>query len=307
MKIAKLDATTLLLLVFFTPLFIFQLITIFFACHAAVYRINVSKPQWTTNQTHLSQQHQQHHLTHHLWFWLRSITETIYSHVTLVKQDSSSNKENDGRLVKTEECINDGNHKPQVLPTNVTPPPRAGEWTDPGSIISSGAAQEHTNSCPVLHKISEERGPIYHWNVDHLRTVDDITARITDLTRISGILIKPAEWWHLAKLWILLKDNWFTIAVIKEARAMFNWHCTKLITWSIHKCCKTWMPMPLSSYHHLHHLGDCLSYLPTRATSPHSCQHDEWWYFLWRWPLQCCCWHSWPRSWHKPFRHHHHH
>ena len=40
---------------------------------------------------------------------------------TLVKQHSSSDKENDGRLIKTEEDIGNSNSESQVFPTSVTP------------------------------------------------------------------------------------------------------------------------------------------------------------------------------------------
>ena len=42
---------------------------------------------------------------------------------TLVKQHSSSDKENNGGLIKVEEDIGIGNSESQVLPTDVTPPP----------------------------------------------------------------------------------------------------------------------------------------------------------------------------------------
>src|SRR5580692_2488931 len=41
---------------------------------------------------------------------------------TLVEQHSSSDKENDGRLIKAEEDIGDSNSESQVFPTSVTPP-----------------------------------------------------------------------------------------------------------------------------------------------------------------------------------------
>ena len=41
---------------------------------------------------------------------------------TLVKQHSSSDKENDGGLIKVEEDIGIGNSESQVLPADVTPP-----------------------------------------------------------------------------------------------------------------------------------------------------------------------------------------
>ena len=42
---------------------------------------------------------------------------------TLVKQHLSSDKENDGGLIKVEEDIGISNSESQILPTDVTPPP----------------------------------------------------------------------------------------------------------------------------------------------------------------------------------------
>ena len=41
---------------------------------------------------------------------------------TLVKQHSSSDKENDGRPIKAEEDIGNSNSESQAFPTSVTPP-----------------------------------------------------------------------------------------------------------------------------------------------------------------------------------------
>ena len=49
---------------------------------------------------------------------------------TLVEQHPSSDKENDGRPIKAEEDIGISNSESQVLPTNVTPPPRTAEQAD---------------------------------------------------------------------------------------------------------------------------------------------------------------------------------
>ena len=49
---------------------------------------------------------------------------------TLVEQHSSSDKENDGGLIKVEEDVGISNSESQVLPTDVTPPPRTTERAD---------------------------------------------------------------------------------------------------------------------------------------------------------------------------------
>ena len=70
--------------------------------------------------------------------------------------------------------------------------------------MSSGTVQERTGFHPPLRQILEEGRPIRYQSFDHLRTVDEVFDRITYLSSISGILVKPTEKQHLAKLWILL-------------------------------------------------------------------------------------------------------
>ena len=53
---------------------------------------------------------------------------------TLVEQHLSSDKENNGGLIKAEEDIGISNSESQVLPTNVTPPPRTAERADQSAI-----------------------------------------------------------------------------------------------------------------------------------------------------------------------------
>ena len=62
----------------------------------------------------------------------------------MVEQHLSSDKENDGGLIKVEEDIGISNSEPQVLPANVTPPPRTTGQADPSVNMSSGTVQEHT-------------------------------------------------------------------------------------------------------------------------------------------------------------------
>ena len=63
---------------------------------------------------------------------------------TLVEWHSSSDKENDGGLIKAEEDVGISNSESQVLPTDVTPPPGTTEWADQSITMSSGTVQERT-------------------------------------------------------------------------------------------------------------------------------------------------------------------
>ena len=81
---------------------------------------------------------------------------------TLVEQHSSSDKENDGRLIKAEEDIGNSNSESQVFPTSVTPPEEANRRTHPSADDGSGTVQERTGFRPPLRQILEERGLIRH-------------------------------------------------------------------------------------------------------------------------------------------------
>ena len=79
---------------------------------------------------------------------------------TLVEQNLSSDKENDGGLIKVEEDVGISNSESQVLPTNVTPPPRTAEQADQSIAMSSRTVQECTGFCLPLRQILEEGRPI---------------------------------------------------------------------------------------------------------------------------------------------------
>ena len=112
---------------------------------------------------------------------------------TLVEQHSSSDKENDGRLIKAEEDIGNSNSESQVFPTSVTPPEEANGRTHPSANDGSRTVQERTGFRPPLRQILEERGLIRHRSLDHLRTVDEVSDRITYLTSISELRVTQPE------------------------------------------------------------------------------------------------------------------
>ena len=93
---------------------------------------------------------------------------------TLVEQHSSSDKENDGGLIKVEEDIGVSNSESQILPTDVTPPPGTAERVDQSAITSSRPVQERTGFRPPLRQILEERRLIRYRSFDHLRTIDKV-------------------------------------------------------------------------------------------------------------------------------------
>ena len=90
---------------------------------------------------------------------------------TLVEQHSSSDKENDGGLIKVEEDIGISDSESQVLPTDVTPPPGTTEQADRSITTSSGPVQEHTG---YLKK--EDR-----YVIEALITSEPLTKSLTEL------------------------------------------------------------------------------------------------------------------------------
>ena len=69
---------------------------------------------------------------------------------TLVEQHSSSDKENDGRLIKAEGDLGNSNSESQVFPTSVTPPEEANRRTHPSVNDGSGTVQVLKLYCYAL-------------------------------------------------------------------------------------------------------------------------------------------------------------
>jgi hypothetical protein len=63
----------------------------------------------------------------------------------------------------------------------------------------------------------------------NLRSGQEIHDRINYITAFAGLTIAHDDQHQLARLWSLLKDNRFAIAVAQRARGLFNWQCTDLI------------------------------------------------------------------------------
>ena len=110
---------------------------------------------------------------------------------TLVKQHSSSDKENNGGLIKVEEDIGISNSESQVLPTNVTPPSRTAEWIDPSINMSSGTVQEVQDStCPFAKYLKKEDQYI----IEALITSEQLTKSLTELLTSPAYVEYSLNW-----------------------------------------------------------------------------------------------------------------
>ena len=97
---------------------------------------------------------------------------------TLVEQNSSSDKENDGGLIKVEEDVGISNSESQVLPTNVTPPPRTAERADRSVITSGGTVQERTGFAHPFAKYLKKED---RYIIEALITSEPLTKSLTKL------------------------------------------------------------------------------------------------------------------------------
>jgi hypothetical protein len=63
----------------------------------------------------------------------------------------------------------------------------------------------------------------------NLRSSQEIHDRINYIAAFAGLTIAHDDQHRLARLWSLLKDDRFAVAVTQRARGLFNWQCTDLI------------------------------------------------------------------------------
>jgi hypothetical protein len=63
----------------------------------------------------------------------------------------------------------------------------------------------------------------------NLRSGQEIHDRINYIATFAGLTIAHNDQHRLARLWSLLKDNRFAVAIAQRARGLFNWQCTDLI------------------------------------------------------------------------------
>ena len=110
---------------------------------------------------------------------------------TLVEQHSSSDKENDGGLIKVEEDVRIGNSESQILPTDVTPPPRTTERVDRSAITSSRPVQECTGFCPPFAKYLKKED---RYVIEALITSELLTMSLTELLTSPAYLDYSLNW-----------------------------------------------------------------------------------------------------------------
>ena len=82
--------------------------------------------------------------------------------------------------------------------------------------------------CQLHFTLFTERIPRCYRSFDHLRTIEEVSNRITQFTQTTGTKIMSTEHNRLSTLWILLKDNHLISTLIRQARIV-NDLCANLI------------------------------------------------------------------------------
>ena len=95
---------------------------------------------------------------------------------------------------------NDETRGDQMIPTDVTPSHGSTIWTHTESDASSGHVRESNDIHEQLQEISTERIPRCYQSFDHLRTIEEVSNRITQFTRTTGTKIMTTELNRLATL-----------------------------------------------------------------------------------------------------------
>jgi hypothetical protein len=69
----------------------------------------------------------------------------------------------------------------------------------------------------------------HNQSFSNLRSGQEIHDRINYITAFAGLTIAHDNQHRLARLWSLLKDDRFAVAITQRARGLFNWQCADLI------------------------------------------------------------------------------
>jgi hypothetical protein len=69
----------------------------------------------------------------------------------------------------------------------------------------------------------------HNQSFSNLRSSQEIHDRINYIATFAGLTIAHDDQHRLTRLWSLLKDDRFAVAITQRARGLFNWQCTDLI------------------------------------------------------------------------------
>jgi hypothetical protein len=83
--------------------------------------------------------------------------------------------------------------------------------------------------CQPLRPLPPRQTQTHNQSFSNLRSGQEIHDRINYIAAFAGLTIAHDDQHRLARLWSLLKDDRFAVAVAQRARGLFNWQCANLI------------------------------------------------------------------------------
>jgi hypothetical protein len=117
----------------------------------------------------------------------------------------------------------------QDLPRSVTPDTGTNRAETTRTMASIPDVLRDEIDCQPLRPIPLRQTQTRNQSFSNLRSGQEIHDRINYIAAFAGLTIAHDDQHRLARLWSLLKDDRFAVAVTQRARGLFNWQCADLI------------------------------------------------------------------------------
>ena len=135
-------------------------------------------------------------------------------------RDKETNEISNGRYDNASGLTSEETGGNQTTPTDITLSPRSAVWTHTEPDTSSKCIQESNDISNQLQEIPTEGILRCYQSFDHLRTIEEVSNRITQFTQSTGTKITSTEHNWLTTLWILLKDNRLVSTLIDKQESI---------------------------------------------------------------------------------------
>jgi hypothetical protein len=117
----------------------------------------------------------------------------------------------------------------QDLPRSVTPDTGTNGAETTRTMASIPDVLQNEIDRQLLRPIPLRQTQTRNQSFSNLRSGQEIHDRINYIAAFAGLTIAHDDQHQLARLWSLLKDDRFAVAVTERARGLFNWQCADLI------------------------------------------------------------------------------
>jgi hypothetical protein len=117
----------------------------------------------------------------------------------------------------------------QDLPRSVTPDTGTNGAEVKGTMASIPDVLRDEIDRRPLRPLPSRQTQTRTQSFSNLRSSQEIHDRINYITAFAGLTIAHDDQHQLTRLWSLLKDDRFAVAVAQRARGLFNWQCADLI------------------------------------------------------------------------------